>query len=172
MTATGREPVPTAEPLPATEPLPVEPRRLPIPRWLIRAIWTADRWRTAVTGGRVGLRAPAPDRWGRLRLRTIGRRSCEVRTVILAYLEDGEDLVLMAMNGWADPEPAWWLNLQAHPDAEVLLPTGPRVVRARVASAAERPRLWAAWDPVWAGDLDAWAANRSRETQLVILEPR
>ena len=26
------------------------------------------------------------------------------------------------MNGWADPEPAWWLNLQAHPEATVELP--------------------------------------------------
>ena len=29
------------------------------------------------------------------------------------------NLVAMAMNGWGDAEPAWWLNLQAHPDATV-----------------------------------------------------
>jgi hypothetical protein len=39
----------------------------------------------------------------------------------------------MAMNGWADGEPAWWLNLQAHPDASVDLADGSRAVRARAA---------------------------------------
>ena len=34
------------------------------------------------------------------------------------------------MNGWADPEPAWWLNLRAHPDATVELPGGTRDVTA------------------------------------------
>jgi hypothetical protein len=32
------------------------------------------------------------------------------------YIEDGSNLVTKAMNGWSDPEPAWWLNLMAHPD--------------------------------------------------------
>ena len=47
------------------------------------------------------------------------------------------------MNGWADPEPAWWLNLQAHPEATVELPDGPRAVTARAAVGEERDRLWA-----------------------------
>ena len=38
------------------------------------------------------------------------------------------NLVTMAMNGWADAEPAWWLNLQAHPDVTVDLPGGSRAV--------------------------------------------
>jgi hypothetical protein len=36
-------------------------------------------------------------------------------SVILGYYEDGPNLVSMAMNGWGAAEPAWWLNLQAHP---------------------------------------------------------
>jgi len=40
-----------------------------------------------------------------LRLRTTGRRTGEERRAILAYLEDGSNLVLVAMNGWVDPEP-------------------------------------------------------------------
>jgi hypothetical protein len=39
--------------------------------------------------------------------------------VILGYFEDGPNLVTLAMNGWADGEPVWWLNLQAHPAARV-----------------------------------------------------
>jgi hypothetical protein len=31
--------------------------------------------------------------------------------VIIADLEDGPNRITMAMNGRADGEPAWWLNL-------------------------------------------------------------
>lgn len=60
-------------------------------------------------------------------------------------MEDRPNLVTKAMNGWADPEPDWWLNLLAHPDARVDLVAGPRPVRGRAASENERPRLWARW---------------------------
>ena len=106
-----------------------------------------------------------------LRLRTIGRHSGVERVAILGYFEDGPDLVTMAMNGWADPEPAWWLNLQAHPDTVVDLPDGPRAVHARAANADERPRLWAI-QATYDKDLDGYAARRSRETAVVILSPR
>ena len=49
----------------------------------------------------------------------------------------------MAMNAWGGPEPAWWLNLQTHPEASVDLPRESRAVRARVADGEERSRLWA-----------------------------
>ncbi len=91
--------------------------------------------------------------------------------MILGYLEDGPNLVTMAMNGWADGEPAWWLNLQAHPDVRVVLADGQRAVRSRAAEGEDRERLWIRWreiDP----KLDGYAALRSSRTELVILEPR
>jgi deazaflavin-dependent oxidoreductase (nitroreductase family) len=91
--------------------------------------------------------------------------------VIIAYFEDGPNLITMAMNGWANGEPAWWLNLRAHPDARVDLVGGSRPVRARVAMGDERERLWARWREMDA-NLDAYAALRSAETAVVILEPR
>jgi deazaflavin-dependent oxidoreductase (nitroreductase family) len=107
-----------------------------------------------------------------LRLRTVGRRSGEERVAILGYFEDGSDLVTMAMNGWADAEPAWWLNLQAHPDVTVDLPGGEsRAVHGRAADKDERPRLWAI-QATYDKDLDGYAARRSRETAVVVLSPR
>jgi len=105
-----------------------------------------------------------------LRLRTVGRRTGTERVAILGYFEDGPDLVTMAMNGWGDPEPAWWLNLQAHPDATVDLVDGPRTVRARAAVGDERRRLWARWAH-YDKNLDRYAALRSRETAVVMFEP-
>jgi deazaflavin-dependent oxidoreductase (nitroreductase family) len=100
-----------------------------------------------------------------------GRRTNQERSVILGYLEDGPNLITMAMNGWADGEPAWWLNLQAQPHARVDLADGPRLVKARAAVGAERSRLWAMWREV-EPKLDGYAALRSSQTAVVILEPR
>jgi F420H(2)-dependent quinone reductase len=145
--------------------------RAPLPpRWFIRTAWFGHRALYRVTGGRVGLRPATDDQWGMMRLRTVGRRSGLERIAILGYLDDGPNVVTMAMNGWGDPEPAWWLNLQARPDAEVELVDGPRAVRARVAQGDERARLWARWAARDKG-LDAYAARRSRETAIVVLEP-
>ena len=141
------------------------------PRWFIRSFWVVQRAVYSVTRGRFGLRTATAERWGMMRLRTVGRRTGGERIAILGYSEDGPDLVTMAMNGWADPEPAWWLNLQAHPDVTVDLPGGSRAVHGRVATEDERPRLWARW-AAHDKDLDAFAARRSRETAVVILSPR
>ena len=106
-----------------------------------------------------------------LRLRTIGRRTGEERSAILGYYEDGPNLVTLAMNGWAEGEPAWWLNLQAHPDATVTVADGERAVSGRAAIGQERERLWARWREM-GDDVDGYAKLRSSETAVVVLEPR
>lgn len=109
--------------------------------------------------------------FGMLRLRTVGRRSGQSRIAIIGYIEDGANLVTLAMNGWAETDPAWWLNLQARPDATVELKDGPRAIHARAAEGAERERLWARWC-VLSDSYDGWAARRSCPTAVVVLEPR
>jgi deazaflavin-dependent oxidoreductase (nitroreductase family) len=123
------------------------------------------------SGGRVGLSRPHGNRYGTLRLTATGRRTGQQRTVILGYFEDGANLVSLAMNGWGEPEPAWWLNLQAHPEATVDLIDGRRLVRGRAATGDERSRLWARWREI-DRNLDRYAARRSSETAVVVLEPR
>ena len=145
------------------------PARLP-PRWFVRAAWHTHRGLYGITGGRVGLRRPKPGQYGMMRLTTIGRRSGQERSVILGYFEDGPNLVTMAMNGWADPEPAWWLNLQAHPQATAEVRQGQHRVMGRAAEGEERSRLWARWREI-DKNLDAYAGLRSGETAVVILEP-
>lgn len=114
--------------------------------------------------------APKPGGWGALRLTTVGRRTGEERHVIVGYVDDGPAMVTMAMNGWGAAEPAWWLNLQARPDAVVQTKDGVRRVRARAAVGAERERLWARWAEI-DKNLEAYAARRPGETAVVVLEP-
>ena len=142
------------------------------PPWFVHTAWRVHRALYRLSGGRF-LWTPANKRgWGALRLTTIGRTSGQERSVILGYIEDGPNLVTLAMNGWDEGHPAWWLNLLAHPDAVVRLAgRQARPVHARPAVGEERERLWQRWltpDP----QLDAFAARRSTETPVVVLEPR
>jgi deazaflavin-dependent oxidoreductase (nitroreductase family) len=144
------------------------------PRWIIRTIWRAHRLLVRSTGARIGLPRFAVGRAGMLRLHTVGRRSGLERSVIVCYIEHGDDLVTLAMNGWGAAEPAWWRNLEARPDASVDLPGGRRRVRARAAVGDERVRLWRTLGTFsgWGDDLDAMAGLRGgTETTVVVLEP-
>jgi deazaflavin-dependent oxidoreductase (nitroreductase family) len=145
------------------------------PRFVVRAFWVLHRALLRFSGGRIGLSQPkAGGRFGMMRLTTIGRHSGQPRVAIIGYYEDGPNLVTLAMNGWADKEPAWWLNLQSQPDITVQLAEGPRAVRARAAAGAERDRLWARFRDYagWGDDLDALGARRAAERAVVVLEPR
>ena len=141
------------------------------PRWFIVLFWHAHRRLVRATDGRRGLWRPKPDGWGALRLTTTGRRTGQARQVVVGYFEDGDNLVMMAMNGWGAAEPAWWLNLQAQPDAIVQTKNGVRPVHARRAHGAERARLWSRLAEI-DKNLDAYAARRPTETAVVVLEPR
>src|SRR5258706_2117511 len=144
-----------------------------VPRWLVRTIWILHRSLFRVTRGRIGLRPATTTQWGMLRLRTVGRHTGKARVAIVGYIEDGPNLITPAMNGWAQPEPAWWLNLQASPEAAVELLDGPRTVTARAAVGEERARLWTKFVDLGSSAFtDASAALRSSDTALVILEPR
>jgi deazaflavin-dependent oxidoreductase (nitroreductase family) len=136
----------------------------------VHAAWRAHRALYRVTGGRFLWTTSNKRGWGALRLTTIGRKSGQERSVIIGYLEDGANLVGIAMNGWDEGHPSWWLNLEAHPDAVIRMAgQAPCRVRGRAALAEERERLWQRWvsvDP----KLDAYAGLRSTETPVVVLE--
>jgi deazaflavin-dependent oxidoreductase (nitroreductase family) len=147
----------------------------PVPRPLLRIFWALHRAIYRATDGRLGLQRPVTgQKFGMLRLTTVGRRSGRTRIAIVGYYEDGPNLVTLAMNGWDKSEPAWWLNLKAMPQAGVELAEGRRTVSARAATSAERDRLWATFAdyPGWGEDLDGLAAHHDRRPEIVVLEPR
>ena len=140
------------------------------PLWFIRLAWAIHRAAYRITGGRRGLWKPKPGNWGTIRLTTIGRKTGKERVAIVGYFEEGPNLVTMAMNGWMEAEPAWWLNLQAHPEARIELKDGTLKVRGRAAVGEEHDRLWAKWAEI-NDKLDGYASRRPGGTAVVILEP-
>ena len=140
------------------------------PPWFIRLAWAIHRAMYRLTGGRRGLWKPKPGKWGTIKLTTVGRKTGKERVAILGYFEDGPNLVTMAMNGWMEAEPAWWLNLQANPVTTVETKDGTRKVRGRAAVGEEHDRLWAMWAAI-DDKLDGYASRRPGGTAIVILEP-
>lgn len=147
------------------------PVRVP-PRWFVHVAWRVHRLLYRLSGGRF-LWTPSNKRgWGALRLTTTGRRSGRARNVIVGYLEDGPNVFALAMNGWQEGHPAWWLNLQADPDAVIReARQKPRAVRAYIATGEEHDRLWQRFAHI-EQNLDTHARRRTTETTVVVFEPR
>ncbi|HLJ03138.1 MAG TPA: nitroreductase family deazaflavin-dependent oxidoreductase [Solirubrobacteraceae bacterium] len=123
-----------------------------------------------LTGGRIGGRIPgiaAPV----LLLDHVGARSGVKRTSALLYVEDGDDVVIVASKGGYERHPAWYHNLRANPETTVQIGSERRPVRARVASAEERPRLWEKAVAAYSG-YRGYQERTEREIPLVVLSRR
>jgi deazaflavin-dependent oxidoreductase (nitroreductase family) len=113
--------------------------------------------------GRIG-RAPV------LLVTTTGRRSGKRRTAPVLYLADGERLVVIGSNAGNERPPAWALNLQANPNADVQVRGECRQMRARLAEGEERGELWARMNGQYGG-FDQYRTRTGREIPLFVLEP-
>ena len=135
----------------------------------LKAMNAIHRVLLKVSGGRAGWTAMGMPV---LELTTKGRKSGQPRSVMLTSpLQDGSALVVVASRGGDDHSPAWFHNLQDNPEVEVSLQGRPRQpMHARVATAAERARLW----PLVVADHKNYAdyqTKTAREIPLVLLEP-
>src|SRR4051812_48810618 len=79
------------------------------PAWFKHAFWRVHRALYKISRGHFLWTTSGKRRWGALHLTTIGRKSGKERSVIIAYLEDGPNLTALAMNGWDEGQPSWWL---------------------------------------------------------------
>jgi deazaflavin-dependent oxidoreductase (nitroreductase family) len=106
-----------------------------------------------------------------LAITTKGRKSGEPRSSVVAYLRDGDAYAVVASNAGADRPPAWWLNLQADPAAEIDA-EGDRVrVRAREAEAEEYERLWQRFAEA-NESYERYRGYTERRLPVVVLEPQ
>jgi deazaflavin-dependent oxidoreductase (nitroreductase family) len=106
-----------------------------------------------------------------LLLTTTGRRSGQRRTAPVVYLPDGERMVVIGSNAGNVRPPAWSLNLEANPDAEVEVRRERRPVRARIATGEERADLWRRVNERYSG-FDDYADRTARDIRVFVLEPR
>ncbi len=120
-----------------------------------------------VTGGLIGASLAGRPH---LLLTTTGRKTGQPRTTPLQYLEDGENLVVIASNGGNPRHPVWWLNLQKNPQAEVQLKDKTKRVRAEAAAGEERERLWRAAVDQYSG-YEGYQKSTERQIPVVVLRP-
>jgi deazaflavin-dependent oxidoreductase (nitroreductase family) len=104
-----------------------------------------------------------------LLLTTTGRRSGEQRTTPLIYGTHGDDYLVVASKGGSAEPPAWYLNLEAHPEVEVQVKGERFRTRARTATPDEKPELWRIMASEWPA-YDDYQQKTDREIPVVVLE--
>src|SRR5581483_469315 len=77
-----------------------------------------------------------------LLLHSKGARSGQERVNPLAYQPVGDAFAIFASKGGAPPNPDWYYNLVAHPEARVEVGTDTIEVTAHVAEGKEREDIW------------------------------
>jgi deazaflavin-dependent oxidoreductase (nitroreductase family) len=102
-------------------------------------------------------------------LTTVGRKSGKRWSTPVGYLRFGDGYAVMASNAGSDRVPAWWLNLQADPEAEVLVDRTRHAVWARRATATEDDLVWAEFAHLNPG-FDEYRGLTERRIPVVILE--
>jgi deazaflavin-dependent oxidoreductase (nitroreductase family) len=101
-----------------------------------------------------------------------GAKSGQERVTPLMYQELGDSIAVFASKGGAPTHPAWYLNLLAHPETTVEIGRESRAVRARVATGAERDRIWGEQKRVMPGFAEYEKTAGDREIPVIVLEPR
>ena len=135
----------------------------------LKAMNAAHRVMLAVSFGKLGWTA---GKMPVLELTTTGRKSGRKHAVMLTSpIQQGTSLVVVASRGGDDQAPAWYLNLVANPDVEVALQGRAAVpMRARVAAADERARLWPQVTAEYRNYAE-YQTRTDRQIPLVMLEP-
>ena len=111
-------------------------------------------------------------RWGgrdALLLTTRGRRSGKLRRTALLYGVNGDRYLLVASNGGAARQPAWYLNLVEHAEVQVQVGADKFAARARTATPEEKPRLWSQMTSIWPA-YEGYQRKTRRDIPVVILE--
>ena len=136
---------------------------------VINRLMDGHRIAYRLTGGLVGHRMPGAPPF--LLLDHVGAKTGRRRTAALVYFRDGDDVVIVASKGGHPRHPGWFHNLRAHPETTIQIGSRRIPVRARVATPAQRKRLWPKAVATYGGYRD-YQERTEREIPLVILEPR
>ena len=103
-----------------------------------------------------------------LLLTTTGRKSGQPKTTPLIYGRSGDDYLIVASKGGADTPPAWYLNLQENPEAEIQVKADRFKVNVRDANSDEKPAMWKTMTSEWPA-YDEYQEKTDREIPVVVL---
>ena len=98
-----------------------------------------------------------------LLLGTIGAKSSEPRTNPLAFLDEGECLIIIASFAGSPTHPPWYYNLQANPEVTVEVGTDKYQALASVVKEPERSDLYAKI----AAERPAFAEYEQKTTRVI-----
>lgn len=108
-----------------------------------------------------------------VRLTTTGRRSGRPRSVMLTSPVQRDDgaVVLVASYGGDDRHPAWYRNLQADPEVQLVMRGQRFSAQARTATPEEKAELWPRVTAAYRG-YAGYQRRTDRDIPLVICERR
>ncbi len=138
-------------------------------RWFgLQVLPRLDRPLLWLSRGRVSMSLGQPI----LLLITVGAKSGHRRTTPLLYHRDGDNLVVLASAGGLPRHPAWYHNLRAHPEVDVLVGGGRARCIAREARGEERDRLWHQAVGYYAGYAAYEERFCRRKIPVIVLTPK
>ena len=135
-------------------------------KWLIKKIGPAQTFVYEATGGRfwhtfLGAECAI--------LTTTGNKTGKKRKTPLLYLENGDDIVMVASQAGFSTDPYWYKNLKKNPQATIQIGTKIRTMFAREATENEKLALWPQLDAIYEGYKEYRArAKGIREIPIVI----
>ena len=121
-------------------------------------------WDSTVGGGP----GPLPT----LLLFTTGRKSGQESIMPLLYDKVESGYAIIASKGGFPTHPGWYHNLRAQPEVKVKVANDEFGATARVATGAERERIWAQMAEMYPPYSDYAKAASPREIPVVVLEPK
>ncbi|MFL5804926.1 MAG: nitroreductase family deazaflavin-dependent oxidoreductase [Roseiflexaceae bacterium] len=105
-----------------------------------------------------------------LLLTTTGRKTGQARISPLGYFTQDGNFIIIASNGGADRNPAWYYNLKSNPQVTIQIGNKQLAAKAEVADAEKRKQLWAELVKM-APAYEKYAQGTKREIPLVIVQP-
>lgn len=105
-------------------------------------------------------------------LTTTGAQTGRARTVPLVGLPMNGDIVVIASNFGQHRHPAWYYNLRANPDAELVIDGRRRKVHASEVEGQRRAEIWQRALRVYPGYTQYERRAAHRHIRVLVLEPR
>ncbi len=138
----------------------------PPPRWVLKTVTKIHVFLHKMTGGFNKLGGDEV-----CFVTMTGAKSGKTLTIPLMYVPYQEGVLLVASQGGAPKNPVWYNNLVKHPEIEVSHRGRKMSLRARLASAEEKPALWPICDSHYAPFAE-YRERTDREIPIFVCEPR